>query len=328
MNFRFLLISCILTFPSIFSLHLVYGNSFSDTTNIISYKDKLGLHIYSIQKFRTYELKNSRLGTKLKFEPNGQTNLGLGFNYKWMGLGLAFSMPFMNKDNDIYGETSRFDLQLNLFSRFYGINAYYQNYSGFYLSNPNDFSTWNEPHFPALSDLQSTSTGISAFYWFNNKRFSYKSAFVRNEFQTKSAGGLLIGFYADYDLVYAPDGFIPDELSDSLINIFDFKGYSTFVAGISMGYGYTFVFFKHLFLNLTLSPGIGYRNLTVWHIIENDKVKPDFTGSLKAKFALGFNTKRLYLGASSIIGAESFKYEEVDISSTSGQLRIYIGLRI
>jgi hypothetical protein len=303
------------------------NNTPSDTSNIINYRDKLGLYVYTIRKFRTYELKDSELGLKLKFEPNGQTNIGAGFFYKWLSLGVSFGLPFLNKDNDKYGETKRFDLQLNLLSRFFGVNSYYQKYQGFYLSNPQDFLIWNNTSYPIIGDMQCTSMGISVFYWFNNKKFSYKAAYVRNEVQKKSAGGLILGAFADFDVVDAPSGFVHPSLPDSLNQIFDFKGYSTYVFGISMGYAYTLKLFKHAFINLSLLPGIGYRNLSIWFNRTNVKTKPGFSGSLKGRISIGYEARHFYLGASSIGGMESFKYEGVDISTTSGQLRFYIGKR-
>jgi hypothetical protein len=303
------------------------GQDFSDSSNITSYRDKLGLYVYSIRKFRAYDLKNADLGLKLKFEPNGQTNIGLGFTYKWIVLGLGFSAPFVNKDNDIYGETKRYDIQLNLFSRYFGVSAYYQNYQGFYLSNPQDFVNWNKPYFPKLDDIKCISEGISLFYWFNNKNFSYKAAYVRNEFQKKSAGGFILGAYADFDNVDAPNGFIPEDLPDTLTNIFDFRNYSTSVFGVSFGYAYTLVFLKRFFINLSAVPGIGYRNLSVDYNIKNDNVLHDFTGTIKGRFSFGYEGKHFYFGSSAIAGMESFKYEEVDISTRTGQFRIYFGKR-
>jgi len=298
-----------------------------DTACIQSHADKLGLYIYTIRKIRSYEFKNKELNQRLKFEPNGQTNLGLGFNYKWMGIGVAFSMPFMNKDNDVYGETKRFDLQLNLFSRFVGVSAYYQNYHGFYLSNPNDFFKWENNYYPLLGDVQSASVGASVFYFFNNRKFSYKAAFVRNEVQKKSAGGFILGSYFDLDVITAPSGFIPEELPDSLVQIFDFNGYSTFVTGMSFGYAYTLKMFKKMFVNLSLVPGIGYRKLSIWYISSITETKPSFTGSVNARMSLGYEGKWWYWGATGMVNTESFKYESVDISSNNGQVRFYLGKR-
>lgn len=325
--FCLMVFSCLVDAQSDKELVVGETNFRYDTSSIQSYSDKLGLYIYSIRKIRRYEFKNKELNKRLKFEPNGQTNLGLGFNYKWMGIGVAVSMPFINKDNDKYGETKRFDLQLNLFSRFMGVSAYYQNYHGFYLSNPNDFFKWENNYYPLLGDVQSASVGASVFYFFNNKKFSYKAAFVRNEVQKKSAGGFILGAYFDLDVITAPSGFIPEELPDSLVQIFDFNGYSTFVTGVSFGYAYTLKMFRKMFINLSLVPGIGYRNLSIWYISSITETKPSFTGSVNARMSLGYEGKRLYWGMTGIVNTESFKYESVDISSNNGQIRFYFGKR-
>jgi hypothetical protein len=298
-----------------------------DTNYIQSYTDYIGLYTFALRKYRTYGLRNKALKTKLKFEPNGQTNLGLGLSYKWMNFGVSTSFEFMNKDNQIYGETSRFDLQLNAFSRYLGLNAHYQKYIGFYLSNPNDFLNWTNSYFPYMSNLQSSSIGVSLFYIFNNKKFSYKAAYIRNEVQKKSAGGFILGAYSDIDIVYAPSGFIPHELSDSLKQYYNFNGYSTYVTGISFGYTYTLVFLKRCFVNLSLVPGIGYRALSIWYISSSKQIDPSFTGSVTGRMSIAYEGKKMYFGISAISSAESFKYESIDISSNSGLIRLYLGKR-
>jgi len=298
-----------------------------DTNYFRSYTDHLGLFTFAARKYRSYGLKNKELDTKLKFAPNGQTNVGLGFNYKWINLGVSTSFDFMNKDNHKYGETTRFDLQLNAFSRYLGLNAHYQKYTGFYLSNPEDLTDWQQKFYPYLSDLQSSSFGLSLFYVFNNKKFSYKAAYIRNEVQKKSVGSIILGAYSDFDVVFAPSGFIPEELPDSLKPHFDFNGYSTAVFGLSFGYTYTFVVLKQFFINLSLVPGLGYRTLSIWYISSNKKTEPNLTGTLNTRMSAGYEGKHFYFGVSSYASNESFKYESVDISSNSGLLRFYLGKR-
>ncbi len=298
-----------------------------DTSRIESHYDKLAVYLFTIRKFRNFELKSTELENSLKFQPNGQTNVGLGFNYKWIGIGMAFSLPFMNKDNDIYGETSRFDFQLNLFSRFYGISAYFQNYKGFHLENQKDFLSQPGINYPYLDDLQSFSLGIEAFYFFNNKKFSYKAAFIRNEVQKKSAGGFILGAFYKLSAISAPSGFIPNELPDSLNQVFNIDGYVTSSFGLSFGYAYTFKLFKRAFVNISAVPGIGSRNLTIYKTNEGQESIQDATGNFTARFSFGYEGKRLYWGLASIISVESFKYETIDISASTGYVRFYVGKR-
>lgn len=298
-----------------------------DTSRIESHYDKLAFHVFTIKKFRNFELKSTEFEEKMNFEPNGQTNLGLGFNYKWIGIGMAFSLPFMNKDNDVYGKTSRFDLQLNLFARSYGISAYFQNYKGFYVANPEEFSTNTFETYPYLEDLQSFSLGIEGFYFFNNKKFSYKAAFIRNEVQKKSAGGFILGGFYKLSAISAPSGFIPAELPDSLNQFFNINGYVTSSFGVSVGYAYTLKLFKRAFLNLSAVPGVGIRNLRISKTNGDEETVRDGTGNFTARVSLGYEGKRFYWGAASIISVESFKYESIEISASTGYAKFYLGKR-
>ena len=125
----------------------------------------------------------------------------------------------------------------------------------------------------------------------------------------------------------APSGFIPAELPDSLQQIFDFNGYTTYVAGISFGYAYTLKMFKKAFLNLSAVPGIGHRNLTIYKINEEDENIMDISGSFTARISFGYEGKRLYWGLASIVSFSSLKYETVDIASSTGNVKFYIGKR-
>ncbi|MFN8258816.1 MAG: DUF4421 family protein [Bacteroidales bacterium] len=298
-----------------------------DAQYIKSHTNKLGIYIFTSRKYRTYGFKNNENDVKLRFEPNGQTNLGLGFNYKWLNLGVAASFDFMNKDNNVYGNTDRLDGQINAFGRKVGLSAHYQNYKGFHLSNSQDFFDSDTILFPYFSDMQSVSYGISFFYFSNNQRFSYKAAYIRNEVQLKSAGGFVLGAYFDLDHLKREDGFVPPQLPDSLKQYFQLKGFTTHVAGLSFGYAYTLVFLKHFFINLSCVPGIGLRSLSVDYFDKQRSAEPGFTGSLSLRSTLAYEGKHFYCGFTSHSGFESFKYESIDISTNRGQIRFYAGKR-
>lgn len=298
-----------------------------DTSMIVDYSKKLNIYVYTINKFRNLNIKNNQLNKRLKYEPIGRTNLGIGFNYKWMGIGIAYNFPFMNTENDRYTETNQFDVQLNIFSRSWGFSGYIQNYKGFYLSNAEDFAVNTEEQHPYLEDLQSASFGLDAFYYFNYRKFSYKAAFMRTERQKKGAGSFMLGAFFKSSNVSAPSGFVVKELPDTLSKHFNLDGYTTFISGVSFGYVRTFLFFKRCFFSLSLVPGIGIRNLLVSNIDQDDIQIKKLAGNFNFKMSLGYEGKRLYLGASSIISSESAKYETVDIAATTGQGRFYIGKR-
>ncbi len=298
-----------------------------DTTRIQDLSQKLSIWNYGIQKMYTINLMNNNTGKKLKLLPNGQMNFGLGFNYKWMGLGVAFKLPFSKNDDNIYGKTSRFDFQLNIFTRSFGIDFSTQYYKGFYVSNPADFTSWNKNEFPTLPNLETLSSELSAYYFSNNKRFSYRAAFVRNEIQKKGAGSPIFGAYMRYDLAINPSGFIPEELPKNLKDTFDISAFVTTNYGLSIGYAYTFVIFKKFFINLSMVPGLGAKSLKVYTSNGVSNPKSGLSSRFVGRIALGYEHKYFYLGLSSTSISNSITYQNITLSSSTTKFRIYIGKR-
>ena len=48
---------------------------------------------------------------------------------------------------------TRFDFQLNIYSKKFVIDAFAQQYNGFYVDKPNDLTTWSSPNFPIRDSM-------------------------------------------------------------------------------------------------------------------------------------------------------------------------------
>ncbi len=350
MKYFFLISICLLFLQSIFSQELdtlqieqdssKYNSSKSfktfmlsildvqyDTSRVIDFTDKLNIYTGLIGKFHSIELDNPDINKKLKYEPNGNTSIMVGFNYKWLGLGINFSPGFLNMDDEIYGESDRFDTQLNIYTKSFGIDAYLQYYKGFYLKNPDNFIDWQNDFYPLRPDLETLSFGLSGYYFFNNKKFSYKAAFNRTQIQKKSAGSFILGTYLNANIVNSHGGFIPTELPDSLLDFYNIDAYVTSSVGVSCGYTYTLVFLKNFFINASLVPGFGYRSATFQTYDNDTKINGSITGSLNARVALGYEGKHMYSGLTLVSFVDSYDYESISISSSTGNIRFFIGKR-
>ena len=299
-----------------------------DTTRIKDYSDRLSLWIYGIEKLYKLEIQNSDIGKTLKASPNGQTNIGVGFNYKWMGIGIAFKPPFAGNDDDIYGKTSRLDAQFNVFSRSFGMDMSFQYYKGYYISNPEDFSeNTDEKEYPQLPDLETSSLELSAYYFTNHRKFSYRAAFVRNEIQLKGAGSPIFGFYTRIDVANGPGGFVPDALPDSLKHDFTIRAFSAINYGLSFGYTYTFVIWKKFFINLSFVPGLGAKSLKI-HTTEGSFVpKIGLSARIVGRSAIGYEHKYFYLGISHISITNTFQYNNLHFSAATTKFRFFVGKR-
>lgn len=305
-----------------------------DTTTDFGYyedqSDKLLLKIMSVVKNNRQEILNTNNKQSIKLSPLGRTSLGFGFNYKWLGLGIAFGLPASAEQERIYGKTSRFDFQLNIYSKKFVVDAFAQQYNGLYIENPRELTLWNQEEFPQRDSMQTNSVGVAGFYVFNNKKLSYKAAYVRNAIQKKSAGSFLLGGYYNIDYAGFDQGatsfFVPHYFPQEVKDTFTVNTYQSINAGITFGYTYTFVFWKHWFINLTFMPGLGAQNLTVY----NNGVKETKKGAasrVSGRIALGYESKYFSIGFTSYGTTGNFEFNQYEIKPSTSNIRFFIAKR-
>ena len=169
-----------------------------DTNYIEAYKDELTVRAYVSRKQNGYNLSNRLFSPWLKYKTNDNLLLGLGYTYSFLTLNLAVKMPFINQDDDLYGESRYFDMQAHSIFRSYIVDLYLQWNKGYYISNPEDLiPNWApETGYPIRGDLRTHILGLNVQYLFNASRYSYKASFLQNEFQKRSAGSPIVGIEA------------------------------------------------------------------------------------------------------------------------------------
>ena len=289
------------------------------------YSELLAFRIYTNTKWNTLDIISDDY--MVKFRPNGPTALGVGFNYKAYGLGIAIGIPKSSSSNSKYGKTNRLDVQLNVYSKKIGIDGFAQMYRGYYVSNPQDFIVWEEEYYPQLPDMKIYTIGLHAFYIFNSDKFSYKAAFVRNQIQIKSAGSLTAGIFGQIDIAETDRGFIPEEFPDSIQTNFDLKAFKTSAVGVSVGYLYTWVISRKFFFNIGIIPGFGLQTIHLENLAGEKASKNAPAAQLAGRTALGFDSQYFYAGITANVIWRSFQYKGYDLDLATEQLRFFIGKR-
>jgi hypothetical protein len=313
------------------SISLICYSQENDTTSSIDnlyYSDLsqlLHLRIYTLAKLNTIEIKYQE--DKLRFEPNGVTSIGAGFNYKGIGLALGIGIPSTENSIRKYGKTNRLDIQAAIFSKRVAGDAYLQAYKGYYIANPGDFMEWNSEVYPQLPEMRTISLGVSVFYIFNNKRFSYKAGFVRTQIQEKSAGSFAGGLFFNYDDVSSKNGFFPDELPDSLGIDFDITAFRYIATGFNIGYVYTWVISKNFFLNISTIPGLGYKDTQLKTSSGESGYDREPHWQLLLRGAFGYEHKNIYAGVTASTLIRNIKYKDYDINLSTEKFRLYVGMR-
>lgn len=301
-------------------------SSKNEFTYYTDYSHLLHLKPYMLFKLNTVEIIQGN--ERLSLSPNSPTALGFGLNYKFAGIAIGFGLPHTQESIRKYGNTSRLDLQLSLFTRNLGFDGHLQLYKGYYNENPNDFMEWNEPYYPHLPDIRTVSIGSSIYYVVNNKKYSNKASIMRTQKQNKSAGSLLTGVFFSFDEAQAPNGFIPIELPDSISYDFDLTGYRYVATGVNLGYAYTLVLSERLFINASTISGGGYKYIRVNNANGVSDAEQQVHAQLLLRGVIGYEHKSFSAGisASTLIRTINYKSYEIDIATE--QLRFYAVWRI
>ena len=137
------LVFCILLTSFVLSQNGYSTNSFTDNDSIVYYENlshKLLITTGINSTFSDLTIKNKSDNKELQIKPLGQVSLTAGFNYKWLGLELGIGLPPNQQEKARKGNTSKLDLQLNIYSRRIGADVFFQHYTGFHLDNPNNFT--------------------------------------------------------------------------------------------------------------------------------------------------------------------------------------------
>jgi hypothetical protein len=215
-----------------------------DTAYYESYTQKVTGRVYFSRKFTSLQFRNADKKYAFNYLPNTTLNFGVGATYRWTTLNLAYGFAFLNPDLG-RGKTKYLDLQFHSYGRKFMVDVFGQFYKGFYLSEK-EFRIGNESYY-RRPDLHVNLIGASSQYVLNHRRFSYRSSFLQNEWQKKSAGTFLIGLEAYVGWMKADSSIVPAALSKDEIGVAPDR-IRFLELGPNVGYAYTFVLEKHFFL--------------------------------------------------------------------------------
>ncbi|RAV99099.1 DUF4421 domain-containing protein [Pseudochryseolinea flava] len=255
MRWRLLLMMCMLRLmvPTGFAQNRGQVNPYYQT-----YDNQVTGRTYFSRKFTTVVL-NDRGSYTLRYRPNTTLNFGVGATYKWATLNLAYGFGFLNPEGG-RGKTRYLDLQFHSYGRKISVDVLGQFYNGFYLGPKGTAAP--DDRFYLRPDLKVRALGGSVQYIVNHEKFSYRAAFLQNEWQQKSAGSLLVGLEMFAGSIRADSTIIPTTIDQTLaadqITRFSFVEF-----GPNIGYAYTYVYNKHYFVTgaAVLSLDLGYNNV-------------------------------------------------------------------
>ena len=257
----------------------------NDTNYFKQYPGSITARFYFSQKYTAITLQDKE-AKDLKYWPNTTLNMGVGATYHNFSLNLAYGFWFLNQDQE-KGETKYLDLQGHYYRPKWVIDFYGQFYKGYHLV-PRGFISNSENVYYYQRDAKVNLFGLSAYHVFNSSRFSYRAAFIQNEWQKKSAGTLLVGAETYYGVIKSDSSWVPPEIAD-MYNIDGINKINYFSFGPGIGYAYTAVAFQHLFLTGSLTGNLNV-SYTTEKTIDNKQNKISLNPVTRFRVAAGYNS--------------------------------------
>lgn len=301
-----------------------------DTAFVKTFKKSMSLTLPISTRFLRFTLKDWASGNNLNYAPNSTYDLGFSVSSRWATFQLLTGVRIYQNYKNQKGETRYRDYQFNIYGRRVTSDIFYQNYKGFYVRNSLSYPDYsNAVRYATRNDINAISFGVSSYYIFNSKKFSYRNAFAYTEVQKKSAGSFLLGTYfflfnvkGDSSLVGSPFRASFDSLS--------YLGNSTLQTyGLNIGYIYTFLFFKRFYTTISLVQGIGMEQT-----LYNSELGKSFSSPLRGaakincRFALGYNMGRFYMGTMGIVDYFYFSSKtNTTFNFSMGKLCAFVGYR-
>lgn len=203
------------------------------------------------KKYTDVSLRGPRPFRALHYRPNNAFNAGVGASYGAVTLNLGFNLGFLDQKRDERGKTRFLDLQSHIYTRKWVIDLYGQFYKGYYLTPRGTAAPASHPYY-LRRDMDVMVLGTSVYRLLSPARFSYRAAFLQTEWQQHSAGSWLIGFEAYHGQVKGDSALVPSLVAAnySQRDIHKLR-FTEFGPGI--GYAYTAVWKRHLFITGSLS---------------------------------------------------------------------------
>ncbi|HLT08230.1 MAG TPA: DUF4421 domain-containing protein [Cyclobacteriaceae bacterium] len=232
---------------------LIAQEAIIDTSYYQIYPEHITGRYYFSRKYTALKIKDKKREVDYLYMPNTTLNMGVGATYKNISLNLAYGFGFLNPDNG-QGETKYLDAQAHIYPRKMVVDLFLQLYKGYYLL-PEGLAAAEGENFLIRPDLKIQKLGASLQYVFNHGKFSYRAAFLQNEWQKKSAGTFLLGAEIYGGLAHEESNLVPAGLLDDPGR--NFKTIRFFELGPNAGYAYTLVIKKHFFITASAAANLG-----------------------------------------------------------------------
>ena len=235
-----------------------------------------------------YDIRSRNDDARLSIVSDMSYAIGGYVYWKAIGVGGFLNLnPLWEKGgkSDVSGRRLTFKLNT---SKLIGEAYYFKSSENSRISNI--YSDIIPDNMYEFNGLKAYMLGANIAYVFNNRKYSWTSAFSKNTaVQKRSSGSFMLGFSFVYQNTNVDQGKIPDEIKDNMGSFMLFNRIRYWDYAVRFGYGYNWVIGKRWMIALASNPAVGYRHMSKDDIGKSkrslfDSVSCDFVNDLAVKW--------------------------------------------
>ena len=174
------------------------------------------------------------------------------------------------------------------------------------------------------SGVSRKAMGLTAYYFFNNRRYAQAAAYCFSKYQKRSAGSWLAGF----SLQHFDVKFDVEKMSEDVRPYFPTQAeaprilYNDYC--LLIGYGYNWVLGSKWLLNVTATPYVGYRYN---HFHHDDNTESALSLNMRFRMGAVYNHKQYFVGLQSSADHHRYKSHISRLISSTLDFSVLGGIR-
>lgn len=256
------------------------------------------------------------------YVPNFSPRIGPRIIYKKIGLRAGFALPLPDKEVRRRGESEQKNFILSFYFRKFAFDFYYQNFKGFYVSNPlTEFDFHKPDRFSQLPDAFSRHWGLNWYYNVSASQFSLGSAFDQSDSELQAGESWVIIPFYRYWKINLGERIIKGSDSDSLDTLPPLRAGEFNTLGGSVAYAKTWTY-KKTYLSLLGGAGPALQKQSyIEKGVDQDRLT--LAGKLNLNMSIGMKPKDYMLGTTFILDTIYSQISNKEVYSTLASIEIF-----
>ena len=226
--------------------------------------------------------------TYMVMNSNLVSNIGVSLSFMAVSVGYSVAVS-----NLIHGGKLSDKVEFSFTCARFAADAYYWENRNEVNVTYTDTNIDDNRHEFRMSGITRKALGLTAYYFFNNRRYAQAAAYCYSKYQKRSAGSWLAGislqhFDVRFDVDQLNDEarvYIPTQADAPRILYNDYC--------LLVGYAHNWVLGRKWLLNVTLTPYIGYRYN---HFHSDDGMASALSLNLRGRIGAVYNHKKFFVG--------------------------------